>query len=771
MHDAVTYLHDQSPPFRLPNTLKPSHYDICIDPDLPGKRFSGRVTLHLEAFKSTNVIAFHTLRLDVTHISVERGPGGTEYPRIEYVTEHEVAYARLQEQLSAGSKFIVMMDYLGEMTGAGSMGGLLPSPYQMPTGEVKLGFETMMEPTMVRAVFPCLDEPEIKATFTVSLFVDADLTCISNMDAVSENLTVTLSGQTKKKVVFGKTPRMSTYLVVFVAGYFNVLESNDFHVPIRVWAAIDKDIRGSALALKVAVKALKAHERNFGVKYPLPKLDMVAVPGHVGGMEHWGCVTYQENGIILSDKPSAADKLRLASLITHELDHQWFGNIVTMEWWDSIWLNESFSDWATVHALKQMFPEFDSWANFLASDPSETTRGGYQEALRLDSNRSTHAILDPNLPPSAAFDTIATNLTTYKLNTDQVGFYRISYNLSRIHKLGTQFSGNLLSIKDKVGIISDLAAVVGTGRANRQIRLSDFLDFLQAIKDQETDLFVWREILAQLENIRAAFLFDEGGTAEILRRVRLELLSHFAKKQYLDFQQIFFKTLLFSQLKDHPLTQKIALEAWNKLINGDKDALNPNIRKHIFDTVLQLDGSHETWNKIRYIAYNKTYIRKTDPATPLDALEALGSSPNPGLVARALDIITPPSCPSSLSNPTAPIFSNRVAMSSILRSLGKHRTGAKASWDWLRGGWHLLRREGSKGSINSNAYIGAALGGLCTANHLAEIEQFFADKVDHSFQLELAQAIDVIRVRFQFSNADHGDLLAWAKKRGYTPQM
>ncbi len=114
-----------------------------------------------------------------------------------------------------------------------------------------------------------------------------------------------------------------------------------------------------------------------------PKLDMVAIPGHVGGMEHWGCVTYEERALILNDNPSASDKLRIAYIVAHELAHQWFGNIVTMEWWDSIWLNESFSDWAALYALSSIVPDFDTWANFLASDPSAATRDGFQAALTL----------------------------------------------------------------------------------------------------------------------------------------------------------------------------------------------------------------------------------------------------------------------------------------------------------------------------------------------------------------------------------------------------
>jgi aminopeptidase 2 len=675
--------------------------------------------MFLEVHQPTQVITFHALRLDVTRVTIKLPYGVTISPQVKYLDDSQAAFVELEEEMPLGYSAIMKVEYVGQMTEPGSMGGLYPVPYRMPDGDIKLGFETMMQPTMARAVFPCLDEPNFKATFKISMVVDSELTCLSNMEISSQESITSHTGESKKMVIFSPTPTMSTYLVALVAGYFNVLESDEFHVPVRVWAPVDKDIRNASFALDITVEALRAHEANFGLKYPLPKLDMVAIPGHTGGMEHWGCVTCEEH-IILSDKPSRYDMLRATQLITHELAHQWFGNIVTMDWWDSVWLNESFSDWATMHSSSQMLSGFDVWMNFLTNDPSSSSIPGFQEALRLDGTNGSHAILDPNIPPSAAFDSIAylkgcslmrmlaedigvevflggirkylddhsygnattedlwtalskvsgkdvghmmdfwtrnvgypllkvhelddetgivvsqtrflqngdtdTNelvypvtihiktadgtssvlmnkremtiplcLSNYKLNADLVGFYRVSYPLSRIQRLGAQFFGDFLSSKDKIGILSDIGAVVATGAPDRELRISDLLDFLLALKHHKRDLCVWREIFSQLKKIQQAFLFEGDETSGILQSVKFALLEPLLRQGHLDFkpddttEEAFFKTLLFSQLEDHEEGKIKAKQAWEKLLNGDKDALNPNIRKITFDTLLSLD--------------------------------------------------------------------------------------------------------------------------------------------------------------------------------------
>lgn len=271
-----------TPPFRLPDTVRPTHYDIEVEPDLAGNTFKGRVIVDLDVHRPTSYLVFHALRLNITHVSVTSTTREYGVGNVQYNPESETAYVKLDKSLPAGSSAVFEVKYVGEMNAPGSMAGLYPTPYQTPSGHVKPGFETMMQPTMARAVFPCWDEPNFKAQFTVTIVTSAELTCLSNMEIKSEEPAPSRLGEPMKKVVFNTSPRMSTYLVVMVGGYFNCVESTEFRVPVRVWVPLDKDIRGASYALDMAISALRVHESNFGLEYPLPKLDMVAIPGHQG---------------------------------------------------------------------------------------------------------------------------------------------------------------------------------------------------------------------------------------------------------------------------------------------------------------------------------------------------------------------------------------------------------------------------------------------------------------------------------------------------------
>ncbi len=207
-----------------------------------------------------------------------------------------------------------------------------------------------MEPTDARRAFPCFDEPSLKAEFTVTLITDKNLTALSNMDVASEaDFQSEISGTTKKAVTFNRSPKMSTYLLAFVVGELNVIETNDFRVPVRVYAPASQDIEHGRFSLNLAAKTLAFYEKVFGIDFPLPKMDMIAIPDFAAGaMENWGLVTYRVVDLMLDEKASgAATKERVAEVVQHELAHQWFGNLVTMDWWEGLWLNEGFATWAS----------------------------------------------------------------------------------------------------------------------------------------------------------------------------------------------------------------------------------------------------------------------------------------------------------------------------------------------------------------------------------------------------------------------------------------
>ena len=264
------------------------------------------------------------------------------------------------------------------------MAGFYRSSYKNPDGTNGVLATTQMEPTDARRAFPCFDEPSLKAKFTVTLIAEKDLTCLSNMDVASET-----EVGAKKAVKFNVSPLMSTYLVAFIVGKLNYIESTDFRVPVRVYAPPGQDIEHGRFSLKLAAQTLAFYEKVFGIEFPLPKMDQVAIPDFAqGAMENWGLVTYRVVDLLLDEKASgAATKERVAEVVQHELAHQWFGNLVTMDWWDGLWLNEGFATWASWYSCNVFYPEWKVWQTYVTDT--------LQSALALDSLRSSHPIEVP----------------------------------------------------------------------------------------------------------------------------------------------------------------------------------------------------------------------------------------------------------------------------------------------------------------------------------------------------------------------------------------
>ncbi|GFY96739.1 aminopeptidase M1 [Actinidia rufa] len=239
---------------------------------------------------------------------------------------------------------------------------------------------TQFEPADARRCFPCWDEPACKATFKIALEVPSEVAALSNMPVVEEKLNGNI-----KTVHYQESPIMSTYLVAVVIGLFDYVE--DFTsdgIKVRVYCQVSKANQGK-FALDVAVKTLDLYKKYFAVPYSLPKLDMIAIPDFVAGaMENYGLVTYCETALLYDEKHSAAsNKQTVATVVAHELAHQWFGNLVTMEWWTHLWLNEGFATWVSYLATDSLFPEWKIWTQFL--DESS-------EGLRLDGLAESHPI-------------------------------------------------------------------------------------------------------------------------------------------------------------------------------------------------------------------------------------------------------------------------------------------------------------------------------------------------------------------------------------------
>ncbi|TXG68455.1 hypothetical protein EZV62_003390 [Acer yangbiense] len=344
---------------RLPKFAIPSHYDLHLKLDLSAAcTFSGTVKINLSITEKTNFLVLNANQLHVHHLWK---------PMVVLVFD---------ETLCVGEG-LLGIEFSGKLNE--HLKGLYRCTYV--DKEVKKNMAvTQFEAADARRCFPCWDEPALKATFKITLDAPSELTALSNMPIIDEKLDGNV-----KTVYFEGTPVMSTYLVAVVVGLFDHIEDTTADgVKVRAYFPVGRSDEGK-FALELTIKSLDIFTKYFSTPYPLPKLDMVAVPEFAAGaMENFGLIVYRDNEMLYSDsKSTARRKQRMSIVVAHEVAHHWFGNLVTMEWWTHLWLNEGFATWVSYMATDNLFPEWNIWTNFLR----ETTGG-----LSLDALEQSHPV-------------------------------------------------------------------------------------------------------------------------------------------------------------------------------------------------------------------------------------------------------------------------------------------------------------------------------------------------------------------------------------------
>ncbi|EEY19757.1 aminopeptidase [Verticillium alfalfae VaMs.102] len=384
----------------LPTNIVPRHYDVTLEPNFETFRFDGLVKIDVDFAEDSSSITLHALDIDIKHVAVVLDGQATTLSSadISHNEDRQTSTFELKKTVSQGTKGQIEIKFEGELND--KMAGFYRSTYKKADGSTGIIATSQMEATDCRRAFPCFDEPALKAEFTVTLIADKNLTCLSNMDVAEE----TDAHNGKKAVKFNKSPLMSTYLIAFIVGELNYIETTAFRVPIRVYAPPSEDIEHGRYALDIAAKGLEFYEKEFGIEYPLPKLDQVAMPDFAAGaMENWGLITYRTVEVLFNDKTSGAVvKERVSSVILHELAHQWFGNLVTMKEWQSLWLNEGWAEFGARYSLNALHPEWKLKESFVSED--------LQSALSLDGLRSSHPIEVPVSRPeeiNQIFDSIS----------------------------------------------------------------------------------------------------------------------------------------------------------------------------------------------------------------------------------------------------------------------------------------------------------------------------------------------------------------------------
>ena len=372
---------------RLPKSVYPMIYQITLEPDLVNHTFQGAVCITISFREATDTIVLNSLDLEIKDVSY-RGDGcfspSTQIKKIEIKKEEEQLVITLGSVQQRGSGYL-MITFSGVLND--KLRGLYLAKYPQPDGKPdKYAAVSQFAPTDTRRCFPCWDEPEIKATFHLTVVAEVEHQVLSNMPIIKQ--AVKCGG--KKHVSFDVTPMMSTYLLALVVGEFEYVEakSTDDLIMCRVYTPPGKKEQGR-FALEVVTKALPFFSDYFGIPYPLNKMDLIAVSDFAfGAMENWGLVIYRETALLFDPETTSQDRKQyIALVIAHEIAHQWFGNLVTMDWWTHLWLNEGFASFMEFLCVAHLFPEYCIWQQFFSKH--------FSRALNLDAQHNSHPIEVP----------------------------------------------------------------------------------------------------------------------------------------------------------------------------------------------------------------------------------------------------------------------------------------------------------------------------------------------------------------------------------------
>ena len=377
---------------RLINYFIPQNYQLELRVNKNTEEIQGHTIISGETKDS--ILKLHARDLKITKILIDNKP-------VEFALDPDNQLLSISP-VEKGQSIVIDIRYAFKLSH--SMIGMYLSTYKYEGGEERI-ISTQFESHYARMMFPCIDEPEAKATFDLKV-IDTDIedTILSNMPILSERvLTYTsvnadlnpkedpnalnLNTEVSRKIVtFKTTPKMSTYLLAICIGKFNRVSCTNQHgIEVTTYGALNQPTECLEFSNQIAMGSLDFYDQLFEVPYPLPKLDQVAIPDFdAGAMENWGLVTYRESCLLADQNTPQTTKEYIATVVTHELSHQWFGNLVTMRWWDNLWLNESFANMMQFYAVDHLRPKWQIWQDYFTED--------CLYALRRDSLKNVQSV-------------------------------------------------------------------------------------------------------------------------------------------------------------------------------------------------------------------------------------------------------------------------------------------------------------------------------------------------------------------------------------------
>jgi aminopeptidase N len=371
---------------RLPKNVVPIAYRIAIVPNAVARTLTGTESIVLDVRSATATVEFNSLNEKLTNVRLD----GLPVRRTVSSDAQQLTTVTLAKPAKPG-RHTLSFAYTGKIETGPQ--GLFAQPYVAPGGSAGLMLSTQFEATDARRMFPCWDEPAFRATFQLTATVPANFATVSNMPVLRKVMHGALATTT-----FYPSPKMPSYLVEFSAGNLARISADNGGTNFGVWAVKGQEQDGQ-VALANAQTILADYNDYFGIKFPLPKLDSIAVPGGFqGAMENWGAITYNDQTLLVTPSSTVGDKEEVFSIQAHEMAHQWNGDLVTMGWWDDLWLNESFASWRSAKETDLRNPTWNWW---------EVQDGDKEGAMRADARITSHPIqvhITDELQAETAFD-------------------------------------------------------------------------------------------------------------------------------------------------------------------------------------------------------------------------------------------------------------------------------------------------------------------------------------------------------------------------------
>jgi aminopeptidase N len=375
---------------RLPEVAVPENYKLSFTPDLEKATFEGNETISIRVLKPTLEITLNAVDIDFHEVTIANG-GASQKAKVTPNKDKEMVVLAVEKPLVEGPATV-------HITYSGILNSEMRGLYLGKDDQGRKYAATQFESTDARRAFPSFDEPGYKATFDITTVADKGQVAISNSKVASD----TPGPGDQHTIRFATTPKMSSYLAALVVGNFEYIEGEADGIPIRVYSTPGKKEMGK-FALETAEHVLSYYDKYFKIKYPYGKLDLIGIPDFsAGAMENTGCITFREVILLIDEKQGSVDlKKTIASVIAHEMAHQWFGDLVTMKWWDDIWLNEGFATWMSSKPIQAWKPEW----NFNLDDVSNA--GGTLNTDSLDNTRPIHQAAETPAQIQELFDGIA----------------------------------------------------------------------------------------------------------------------------------------------------------------------------------------------------------------------------------------------------------------------------------------------------------------------------------------------------------------------------